>query len=59
MAMVFLKQEKFSTAELHFTRATTIFRTNPDLICHLAVVGKFLANEIIHTGRFDEYLGST
>jgi anaphase-promoting complex subunit 3 len=37
LAMVYLKQEKFSTAELHFTRATTIFRTNPDLICHLAV----------------------
>ena len=36
--MVYLKQEKFTSAELHFTKATTIFRTNPDLICHLAVV---------------------
>jgi anaphase-promoting complex subunit 3 len=35
--MVYLKQEKFPTAEFHFTKATTIFRTNPDLICHLAV----------------------
>jgi hypothetical protein len=36
--MVYLKQEKFQSAEFHFTKATTIFRTNPDLICHLAVV---------------------
>jgi hypothetical protein len=42
MAMVYLKQEKFSLAEFHFSRATTIFRTNPDLICHLAVVRKNL-----------------
>jgi len=36
--MVYLKQEKFQAAEFHFTKATNIFRTNPDLICHLAVV---------------------
>jgi hypothetical protein len=36
--MVYLKQEKFQSAEFHFTKATSIFRTNPDLICHLAVV---------------------
>ncbi len=40
--MVYLKQEKFQSAEFHFTKATTIFRTNPDLICHLAVVGNLL-----------------
>jgi len=40
--MVYLKQEKFQSAEFHFTKATTIFRTNPDLICHLAVVGNSL-----------------
>ncbi len=38
VAMVYLKQEKFQSAEFHFTKATSIFRTNPDLICHLAVV---------------------
>ena len=38
VAMVYLKQEKFQSAEFHFHKATTIFRTNPDLICHLAVV---------------------
>ena len=38
--MIFLKQEKFQPAELHFTKATSIYRTNPDLICHLAVVRK-------------------
>lgn len=37
VAMVYLKQEKFQSAEFHFTKATNIFRTNPDLICHLAV----------------------
>jgi anaphase-promoting complex subunit 3 len=37
VAMVYLKQEKFQSAEFHFLKATTIFRTNPDLICHLAV----------------------
>ncbi|CAF1206605.1 unnamed protein product [Adineta ricciae] len=37
VAMVYLKQEKFQSAEFHFTKATSIFRTNPDLICHLAV----------------------
>jgi hypothetical protein len=42
MAMVYLKQEKFPSAEYHFTKAITIFRTNPDLICHLAVVGNYL-----------------
>lgn len=36
--MVYLKQEKFQSAEFHFTKATNIYRTNPDLICHLAVV---------------------
>lgn len=36
--MVYLKQERFTLAEFHFTKATNIFRTNPDLICHLAVV---------------------
>ena len=40
VAMVYLKQEKFSSAEFHFTKATNIFRTNPDLICHLAVVSR-------------------
>ncbi|CAF0831303.1 unnamed protein product [Adineta steineri] len=37
VAMVYLKQEKFQSAEFHFTKATSIYRTNPDLICHLAV----------------------
>ena len=39
VAMVYLKQEKFQSAAFHFTKATSIYRTNPDLICHLAVVG--------------------
>ncbi|UJR20937.1 hypothetical protein I4U23_024046 [Adineta vaga] len=37
VAMVYLKQEKFQSATFHFTKATSIYRTNPDLICHLAV----------------------
>jgi len=37
VAMVYLKQERFNLAEFHFNKATNIFRTNPDLICHLAV----------------------
>lgn len=36
--MVYLKQEKFPSAEFHFNKATQLFRTNPDLMCHLAVV---------------------
>ena len=36
--MVYLKQEKFPPAEFHFNKAVQLFRTNPDLICHLAVV---------------------
>ena len=39
--MVYLKQERFNLAEFHFNKATNIFRTNPDLICHLAVVNCF------------------
>ena len=38
IAMVYLKQEKFPSAEFHFSKATQLFRTNPDLMCHLAVV---------------------
>jgi len=38
--MVYLKQEKFQSAEFHFNKATNIFRTNPDLLCHLAVVNR-------------------
>ncbi|CAF0843027.1 unnamed protein product [Adineta ricciae] len=37
VAMIYLKQEKFQSAAFHFTKATSIYRTNPDLICHLAV----------------------
>jgi hypothetical protein len=54
--MVYLKQEKFSSAEFHFTKATNLFRSNPDLICHLAVVRNdliLLFNHLIHR------LGST
>ena len=43
--MVYLKQEKFTSAEFHFTKATHLFRTNPDLICHLAVVRESSTNE--------------
>ena len=45
VAMVYLKQEKFTSAEFHFTKATHLFRTNPDLICHLAVVREENSNE--------------
>ena len=52
--MVYLKQEKFQSAEFHFHKATTIFRTNPDLICHLAVVKILLSLKIVflHTCFF-------
>lgn len=36
--MVYLKQEKFTSAEFHFLKAVQLFRANPDLMCHLAVV---------------------
>ncbi|CAF0925127.1 unnamed protein product [Didymodactylos carnosus] len=37
VALVYLKQEKFPNADFHFSKAATIFRTNPDLICHWAI----------------------
>lgn len=57
--MVYLKQEKFQSAEFHFTKATTIFRTNPDLICHLAVVSALLDFLFLSTDHGNDRLGAT
>lgn len=62
MGMVYYKQEKYKLAEIHFSRALSINRSNAVLCCHIGIVSNprhtwhaafhMLTHSLVRVSRF-------